>query len=55
MPQVLVAMSQNFCYRNETGDYAKEKNERRKNGYKSVWDIKNNGYLDARLKKERGE
>ena len=31
----------------------KEKKEReRKNGHKSVRDIENNGYLDARLKKE---
>ena len=26
-----------------------------KNGHKSVWDIENNGYLDARLKKRGDE
>ena len=30
----------------------KEEKKLRKNGHKSVWDIENNGYLDARLKKE---
>ena len=62
MLQVLVAISQRFCCRKETWGYAKvihkkrKKEERvEKNGHKSVRDIKNNGYLDARLKKEKNE
>ena len=32
----------------------KEKKKRiEKNGHKSVWDIENNGYLDAHLRKEK--
>ena len=30
----------------------KRKKELRKNEHKNVWDIENNGYLDARLKKK---
>jgi hypothetical protein len=30
----------------------REKKELKRNGHKSVRDIENNGYLDARLKKE---
>jgi hypothetical protein len=57
MLQVLVAISQKFCYRKETGGYAKvvHKKKLRKNGHKSVQDIENNGYLDAHLKKEKKE
>ena len=29
------------------------KKELKKNGHKNVWDIENNGYLDAHMKKER--
>ena len=61
MLQVLVTISQKFCCRKETWGYAKvihkkekEKKKRveKKDGHKSVRDIENNGYLDARLKKE---
>ena len=31
----------------------KEEERVGKNGYKSVWDIENNGYLDARLKRKK--
>ena len=60
MLQVLVNISiEKFCCRKETWGYAKEKVRKKKqknkkswkNGHKSVWDIENNGYLDARLKK----
>ena len=58
MLQVLVAISQKFCCRNETLGYTKviHKKERKKDMRKkwtSVQDIENNGYLDARLEKKR--
>ena len=62
MLQVLVVVSQKFCCRKEAWGYAKvihEKKKKRKKERKkkfekkwtSVWDIENNGYSDARLKK----
>ena len=55
MLQVLVAISQEFCCIKEACGYAKVIHKKRieKNGHKSVRDIENNGYLDARLKKKR--
>jgi len=58
MLQVLVAISQKFCCRKETWGYEKffikkRKKVFRKNRHKSVRDIKNNGHLDARLKKRK--
>ena len=59
MLQVLVAISQKFCYRKETLDYAKviHKKERKRKKDEKTWtsvrDIKNNGYSDACLKKEK--
>ena len=55
MLQVLVAISQKFCCIKEAWGYAKVINKKRieKNGHKSVRDIENNGYLDARLKEKR--
>ena len=57
MLQVLVAISQKFCYRKETWDYAKvihkkrEKKKKRWEKWTSVQDIENNGYSDACVKK----
>ena len=59
MLQVLVAISQKFCYRKETWGYAKvihkktkrEKQKRDGKKWTNVQDIENNGYLDAHLKK----
>ena len=59
MLQILVAISQKHCYRKETWGYAKvihkkrkEKEKRDEKKWTSVRDIENNGYSDARLKKE---
>ena len=60
MLQVFVAISQKFYCRKEAWPMKKlfkkkrrkEKKGLRKNGHKSVRDIENNRYLDARLKKE---
>jgi hypothetical protein len=54
-------LSQSFVTEKRHGGYAKvihrkEKGKKlRKNGYKSVRDIENNGYLDAHLKKREKE
>ena len=59
MLHILIVISQKICCRKEACGYAKvnhkkEKEKRdEKNGHKSVQDIENNGYLDARLKKRK--
>ena len=57
MLQVLVTISQKYYCRKEAWGYAKvihkKEEKREKKKWTSVRDIKNNGYLDARLKKEK--
>ena len=56
MLQVLVAISQSFVCRKEACGYAKvihKNKKKKKKKWTSVQDIENNGYSDARLKKER--
>ena len=54
MLQVLVIISQKFCCRKEAWGYEKVIHKKReKKKWTSVCDIENNGYLDARLKKEK--
>ena len=61
MLQVLVAISQKFCCRKEAWGYAKliHKKKKEEKKRKSIEKMdkcpyyKNNGYLDARLKKKR--
>ena len=54
MLQVPIAISQSFVAEKRHGAMQKLFIKKRieKNGHKSVQDIENNGYLDARLKKE---
>ena len=57
MLQVLVAISLKFCHRKEKWGYAKvihkkKKKKSVKKKWTSVRDIENNGYSDARLKKD---
>ena len=57
MLQILIVIYQKLCCRKETWGYAKFIHKKRKKEKKvekmtSVRDIKNNGYSDARLKKE---
>ena len=56
MFQVLVTISQSFVAEKRHGAIQKlfmKKKNWEKNGHKSFWDIKNNGYLNAHMKKKK--